>query len=138
LVEEGGSIDATGGDLGAVLLSGALPVAEGAPAAPVFHPDPMLEFYKSLCAEEIAQHRMYIGSSWDPMMEEIATVSEQAVQRPISFPPSPTSPSPARPDEVFASSEYTLQPALWDKVAKLNMEAVALGYNNVIHFGPGI
>jgi hypothetical protein len=65
-------------------------------------------------------------------------VSEQAVQRPISFPSSPTSPSPARPDEVFASPEYTMQPTLWDKVAELNMEAAALGYNNVIHFGPGI
>jgi hypothetical protein len=55
------------------------------------------------------------------------------VDRPLSF-----SPSPARDDEIIASPVYMPQPALWDKVAALNEEAAALGYGNVIHFGPGV
>ena len=41
------------GDLGSALLSGALHVAAGAPSPPVLHPDPMMEFYKGLCSDDI-------------------------------------------------------------------------------------
>jgi hypothetical protein len=67
------------------------------------------------------------------MVEEIATVCGRVLEKPISF-----SPSPQRPDEIVASPEYTPQSDLWDKGAELNAEATALGYNNVIHFGPGV
>ncbi|KAG0513500.1 hypothetical protein BDA96_10G108000 [Sorghum bicolor] len=67
------------------------------------------------------------------MVEEVESVCVRAVERPISF-----SPSPQRSDEIMASPEYTPQSVLWDKVAQFNEEATALGYNNVIHFGPGV
>jgi hypothetical protein len=123
----------TGGDLGAALLSGALPMAEGTPLPLVLHPDPMMEFYKSLGGDGLPDQHVHRDSSWDPMVEEIETVYVQAIERPISF-----SPSLPRPDEITASSEYTPQSALWDKVAELNTEATTLGFNNVINFGPGI
>lgn len=34
--------------------------------------------------------------------------------------------------------DYTPVSAFWSKVANLNEEAMALGYNNVVHFGPGV
>ena len=33
---------------------------------------------------------------------------------------------------------YTLNATNWGKLAELNEEAAALGYSNVIHFGPGV
>lgn len=51
--------------------------------------------------------------------------------RPLSF-----SPPPFPPEEVHGSPEYAPVSALWTKVADLNEEAAALGFNNVIHFGP--
>jgi hypothetical protein len=33
---------------------------------------------------------------------------------------------------------YTPNDANWSKIAELNEEATALGYNHVIHFGPGV
>jgi hypothetical protein len=123
----------TGGDLGAALLSGALPMAEGTPLPLVLHPDPMMEFYKSLGGDGLPDQHVHRDSSWDPMVEEIETVYVQAIERLISF-----SPSLPRPDEITASSEYTPQSVLWDKVVELNTEATTLGFNNVINFGPGI
>ena len=35
-------------------------------------------------------------------------------------------------------TDYTPVFALWSKVVDLNEEASALGYNNVVHFGPGV
>jgi hypothetical protein len=67
------------------------------------------------------------------MVEEIETLYVRAADRPISF-----SPSPPRSDEIIAFLEYTPQHELWDKAAELNAEAIALGFNNVIHFGPGV
>lgn len=56
---------------------------------------------------------------------------DSVMGRPISF-----SPSPPREDELTASPTYVPQYALWDKIADLNAEGSALGYSNVIHFGP--
>jgi hypothetical protein len=36
------------------------------------------------------------------------------------------------------STIYTPNDANWSKIAELNEEATALGYNHVIHFGPGV
>lgn len=36
------------------------------------------------------------------------------------------------------SSVYVPNNTNWDKIAELNVEATALGYNHVIHFGPGV
>lgn len=125
--------DTVGGDLGAALLSGALPVATGAPSPPVLHPDPMMEFYKSFCCDVLPEQPVRTVGSWDPMLEENSAVCGQTTGIPLSF-----SPSPPRPDEMVASPEYRPQSAIWDKITELNEEAAALGYNNVIHFGPGV
>jgi hypothetical protein len=123
------------GDLGSALLSGMLQAADGAPPPPAMHPDPMMDFYGSLCADFIPE--MAVGSTnhWDPMLEEMETWCDReiAVTRPLSF-----SPLPPRSDEMVRSPEYTPQSALWDRVADLNTEAAALGINNVVHFGPGV
>ena len=42
-------------DLGSALLSGALHVVPGAPSPPVLHPDPVMEFYKGLCSDDIGE-----------------------------------------------------------------------------------
>lgn len=41
------------GDLVSALLSDALQVTEGAPSPPALHPNPMLDFYKGLCSDDI-------------------------------------------------------------------------------------
>lgn len=123
------------GDLGLALLSGMLQAADGAPPPLAMHPDPMMDFYGSLCADFIPE--MAVGSTnhWDPMLEEMETWCDReiAVTRSLSF-----SPLPPRSDEMVRSPEYTPQSALWDRVADLNTEAAALGINNVIHFGPRV
>lgn len=48
-------LPAVGSDLGSALLLGALSLAKGAPEPPEIHPDPMIEFYKSLCADLIPE-----------------------------------------------------------------------------------
>jgi hypothetical protein len=50
---------AAGGDLGAALMSGALPMAEGAPLPLGFHPDPMMEFYNSLCVDGLPEQHVH-------------------------------------------------------------------------------
>ena len=50
------------GDLGSALLSGALHVTAGAPSPPVLHPDPMMEFYKGLCSDDIISNKLYMSN----------------------------------------------------------------------------
>ena len=67
------------------------------------------------------------------------------VCRPLSFslPPFPPEETPGSPD----NPDYTPVSTLWGKVADLffgikvadlNEEATVLGYNKVVHFGPGV
>lgn len=120
-------------DLGSALLSGALHVAEGAPSPPVLHPDPMLDFYKTFCHDDISGAPADSRTAWDPMLGEATATCATMVGRPLSFSP------PSFPlEEVPVSPDYTPVSALWTKIADLNEEATALGYNNVIHFGPGV
>lgn len=57
------------GDLGSALLSGNLQVAEGAPSPPMLRLDPMMEFYKEFCGDDIdgaVTSRTFLD--WDPML----------------------------------------------------------------------
>ena len=54
------------------------------------------------------------------------------VQAPVLLPAA----IPTRGDPRL--TDYTPVFALWSKVVDLNEEASALGYNNVVHFGPGL
>jgi hypothetical protein len=67
------------------------------------------------------------------MMEEMDTLCDWETRKQIS-----SSPSPPRSDEIVGCPEYTPQSDLLDKVAELNTEAAALGFSNVIHFGPEV
>jgi hypothetical protein len=67
------------------------------------------------------------------MLGEASAWCRKMVDEPLSF-----SPPPSLCDEVQGSPTYTPVSALWGKVAELNEEAAALGYNNVVHFGPGV
>jgi hypothetical protein len=49
------------GDLSSALLSGMLQAADGAPPPPAMHPDLMMDFYGSLCADFIPV--MAVGST---------------------------------------------------------------------------
>jgi hypothetical protein len=74
-----------GGDLGAALLNGSLPLAEGAPSPPALHPDPMLDFYKNMCSDAPPMQHVAGGISWDPMLEEIETVCSRVMEETYLF-----------------------------------------------------
>lgn len=48
------------------------------------------------------------------------------------------SPPPLPNEEIQGSLVYNPVSALWNKVADLNEEVAALGYNNMVHFSPGV
>lgn len=94
----------------------------------------MLEFYKGLCNDDIGcVAGRGAAVAWDPMPGEAADMCQRMVSRPLSF-----SPPPSPGEETPRSPEYTPVSALFRKVADLNEEATALGYNHVVHFGPAV
>lgn len=122
-----------GADLGLVLLSGSLLAAEGAPPPPLRHPDPMLDFFKETCTGEIGSSFNRQFEDYDPMIAEVLAACAEAVNKPLSFSParSPMADEPHSP-------VYIPNAANWSKIAEFNEEAASLGYNNMIHFGPGV
>lgn len=90
----------------------------------MLHLDPMLEFYKTLCQDDITAILGVPHTGRDPMLLEASTMCGDMVRRPLSFAPPPV------PQELQEVSN------LWGTVADLNEEAAALGYDNVVHFGP--
>jgi hypothetical protein len=94
----------------------------------------MMDFYKALCADDIGcVDGRGAAVAWDPMLGEAADMCQRMVSRPLSF-----SLSPPFPPEIQGSPDYTPVSALWSKVANLNEEATAMGYNHVVQFGPGV
>jgi hypothetical protein len=67
------------------------------------------------------------------MVEEALHACAEAVSRPLSF-----SPEGVSLEEAVHSPVYTPSAANWNKLAKLNEKATALGLGNIIHFGPGV
>lgn len=118
-------------DWGSALLSGSLQLADGAPSPPMLHPDPMMDFYKGLCEDDITTANCGSYMGWDPMLGEASAMCREVAARPLSF-----SPPPFPSLEIPTSPVYTPVSALWSKVADLNEEATALGLGNVVHFRP--
>jgi hypothetical protein len=96
----------------------------------------MLDFYKEWCTGHIGPALAHPLGDYDPMIGEALAACEAAMSRPLSFSP-PGSSSMEEPlsfSPVYVPNSGTT----WDKLAALNEEAAALGYGNVIHFGPGV
>jgi hypothetical protein len=90
----------------------------------------MMDFYKDNCTGDICAASAFSLSDHDPMVEEALVACAESVNRLLSFSP---------PDilvEEIHSPIYTPSAANGGKIAALNEEAAALGYNNVIHFRP--
>lgn len=91
-----------------------------------------MEFYKETCTGDICPSFDRPFGDYDPMIGEVLAACVQAISRPLSFSP-PGSPSAME----MQSPIYTPNDTNWSKIAELNEEAAAMGYNHVIHFGPG-
>jgi hypothetical protein len=92
-----------------------------------------MEFFKEACMGDIWSALPQPCGGCDPMVEEALAAYMEAINKPLSFSP-PRSPLAAE----LRSPTYTPNATNWDKLAELNEEARALGYQNVIHFGPGV
>lgn len=58
--------------MGSALFTDTLHLAQGAPSPPKLHPDPMMEFYKDLCRDDIQEVASGAYMGWDPMLGEFA------------------------------------------------------------------
>lgn len=128
--EDNGMMVAVGAstrDLGSALPSGTL----GAPLPPPRHLDPMMDFYMETCTGDIWAGTTYSLGVYDPMVEEALAACVEVINRPLS---SSLSGVPLE-KEIHSPVPNTEN---GDKIAELNEEAAALGYSNVIHFGPGV
>jgi hypothetical protein len=88
----------------------------------MLHPDPMMDFYKGLCEDDITMANCGSYMGWDPMLGEASGMCREVAARPLSF-----SPPPYPSSEILTSPVYT----------PVSEEAMALGLGNVVHFGPG-
>lgn len=103
------------------------------PPPPPIHPDPLMEFFKEACVGDIWSVIPQPCAGYDPMVEEAMATYAKATSRPLSF-----SPLGSLLAAELHSPTYIPNTTNWNKLAELNEEARALGYQNVIHFGPGV